>query len=312
MTAKIRTIFMGTPKFAVPGLQALLKSPDFKIVGVYTQPDKPVGRKQILTPPPIKALAVKNNIPIFQPKKIKTETENIKNLKPDLIVVIAYGQIIPQAILDIPQYGCINVHASLLPKYRGASCLAAPILNGDEKSGITIMKMDAGMDTGDIIKQISVKLSDKETLNSLHDRLSILGAEILTDTLKKYINGEIKTQKQDESKASYVSLIKKENGRLQVDLSATALERKVRAYNPWPGAFLRLNNGEKIKIIEAQVEKAVHQGKIGEIYIKNGHLALNCGQDILFILKLQRENRKVMNASDFLKGNQNILNLTAI
>lgn len=303
---------MGTPEFAVPGLQALLKSPDFEIVGVYTQPDKPVGRKMILTPPPIKTAALTKGLPIFQPEKIKAEADNIRSLKPDLIVVIAYGKIIPQTILDIPQYGCVNVHASLLPKYRGASCLAAPILNGDEESGVTIMKMDAGMDTGDIIKQAGIKLSAKETLSSLHDRLSALGAEILADTLKEYINGTINPQKQDESQASYVPLIKKEDGRLQVNLSAAELERRIRAYNPWPGAFLLLNNGEKIKILEADTEISANTGKIGEIYTKNGQLALNCGQDILFILKLQRENRKAMNASDFLKGNQDILNLDAV
>ena len=303
---------MGTPEFAVPGLQALLKSPDFEIVGVYTQPDKPVGRKMILTPPPIKTAALTKGLPIFQPEKIKAEADNIRSLKPDLIIVIAYGKIIPQTILDIPQYGCVNVHASLLPKYRGASCLAAPILNGDEESGVTIMKMDAGMDTGDIIKQAGIKLSAKETLSSLHNRLSALGAEILVDTLKEYINGTINPQKQDEKQASYVPLIKKEDGRLQVNLSAAELERRIRAYNPWPGAFLLLNNGEKIKILEADTEISANTGKIGEIYTKNGQLALNCGQDILFILKLQRENRKAMNASDFLKGNQDILKLTAV
>lgn len=303
---------MGTPEFAVPGLQALLKSSDFEIVGVYTQPDKPVGRKMILTPPPIKTAALTKGLPIFQPEKIKAEADNIRSLKPDLIVVIAYGKIIPQTILDIPQYGCVNVHASLLPKYRGASCLAAPILNGDEESGVTIMKMDAGMDTGDIIKQAGIKLSAKETLSSLHNRLSALGAEILADTLKEYINGTINPQKQDESQASYVPLIKKEDGRLQVNLSAAELERRIRAYNPWPGAFLLLNNGEKIKVLEADTEISANTGKIGEIYTKNGQLALNCGQDILFILKLQRENRKAMNASDFLKGNQDILKLKAI
>jgi len=303
---------MGTPEFSLPGLKALLESPDFEIIGVYTQADKPVGRKQHVTPPPVKILAEEKNIPIFQPEKIKTEIDNIKNLNPDLIVVIAYGKIIPQAILDIPRYGCVNVHASLLPKYRGASCLAAPILNGDEESGITIMKMDAGMDTGDIIKQISIKLSEKETLNSLHDRLSILGAETLTETLKKYINGEMEPKKQDKKQATYVSLIKKEDGHLQINLSASELERKIRAYNPWPGSFLILNNGEKIKILSAKVEKSINNSNIGEIYLNNGQLAINCGQDILFILKLQRENRNAMNASDFLKGNQDILKLKAI
>lgn len=303
---------MGTPEFALPGLKALLESSDFEIIGVYTQPDKPAGRKQKLTPPPVKILATEKNIPVFQPEKIRTEIDNIKGLNPDLIVVIAYGKIIPQEILDIPQYGCVNVHASLLPKYRGASCLAAPILNGDQESGVTIMEMDAGMDTGNIIKQTASPLSDQETLATLHDRLAKLGAEILTDTLKKYINGEIKAEVQDKNQASYVQLIKKEDGHLQPQLSAAELERKIRAYNPWPGAFLVLDNGEKIKILEAEVEKSANNSNLGVISLNNGQLALNCGQDILFILKLQRENRNAMSASDFLKGNQDILKLKAI
>ena len=234
-TKKIRLIFMGTPEFAVPGLTRLIESPNFEIVGVFTQPDKPVGRKQILTPPPIKKLATAHNIKIFQPEKIKTEVETIKNLAPDLIVVIAYGKIISQAILDIPTFGCLNVHASLLPKYRGAACLNAPILNGDKETGITIMKMEAGLDTGPILRQKKIKLSGTETLEIVHDKLSTLGAELLVPTINDYLAGKITPQIQDDTQSSYIKTLNKEDGKIDWTKSALEIERMIRAYNPWPG-----------------------------------------------------------------------------
>lgn len=312
MTQKIRTIFMGTPDFAVPGLQALLTVSDFEVIAVYTQPDKAVGRKQLLTAPPVKVLAEKYNIPVFQPKKIKTELDRINELKPDLIVVIAYGKIIPQVILDIPKHGCVNVHASLLPRYRGASCLQAPILNNDTETGVTIMQMDAGMDTGPILHQEKIKLQGTETLSELHDHLSQLGAKTLVSTLLSYCRGEITAQAQDESQATYVTLTKKEDGHLDPNKDALYLERQLRACQPWPGAYLILDNQEKIKILAVKVEIKEHNRKIGEFYVENEQLYLACGQNVLHILKLQRENRNAVNASDFLKGNQDIIKLTAI
>lgn len=311
MEKTIRTIFMGTPDFAVPGLERLLTAPGFEVVGVYTQPDKPVGRKQILTPPPIKTVALRAGLPIFQPEKIKTEVENIQKLKPDLIVVIAYGKIIPQAILDIPQYGCVNVHASLLPRYRGAACLQAPILNGDTSTGITIMKMDAGMDTGPILKQVKIELAGTENLQNLHDRLSQLGADNLIATLQAYCRGEIKAQDQDASQATYVSLVKKEDGHLNPQKSALELERQVRACQPWPGTYLLLSNQEHLKILEVAIAETNKNRKIGEIYLEDKNLYLSCGQNSLHILKLQRENRTALQASDFLKGNSDIIGLIA-
>lgn len=307
MKAKIRTIFMGTPEFALPGLKALISDPDFELLTVYTQPDRPSGRANKMTPPPIKRLAQENNIPVIQPLKIKKEVETIKSLNPDLIVIIAYGQIIPQAILDIPKFGCINVHASLLPKYRGASCLSAPILNGDKESGVTIMLMDAKMDTGPIIKQEKIILSENETGESIHDKLSALGAELLPVTLKKYIKGEIEPQRQDDKKVSYVQLTKKSDGYLNPQNDAKELERQIRAYYPWPGTFLKLENGETIKIISAKIKQKDEKHKIGEIFLSQESLALSCGQDDLFILELQRENRKALPASEFLKGNRDII-----
>jgi len=302
---------MGTPDFAVPGLERLLTAPDFDIIAVYTQPDKPVGRKQILTPPPVKVVAQTAGISVYQPTKIKTEFNQLSELKPELIVVIAYGQIIPQTILDIPKYGCVNVHASLLPLYRGASCLQAPILNGDAETGITIMKMDAGMDTGPILRQEKISLNGQETLTELHDKLSQLGAKTLIPTLIAYCEGKLSAQAQDESKATYVSLTKKEDGYLNPQRTANELERQIRACQPWPGAYLLLPNREHLKIINAEIKEGVNSNKIGEIYIEEGLLLLSCGQNSLHILKLQRENRNALNASDFLKGNQDIIGLIA-
>jgi len=302
---------MGTPDFAVPGLKSLLASPDFKLVAVYTQPDKSVGRKHILTAPPVKKVAIEAAVPVFQPEKIKTAIESIESLQPNLIVVIAYGKIIPQAILDLPTYGCVNVHASLLPKYRGASCLQAPIKNGDSETGITIMKMDAGLDTGPILKQFSISLNGDENLEVLHDRLAQLGTDNLSTVLLDYCEGKISPQTQDDTKATYVGLIIKEDGKLDPKKNAKKLERQIRAYNPWPGTYLILPNKEKLKIISAELSKTENQRKVGEIYQENDQLYLRCRQNSLNILKLQRENRNALLASDFLKGNKDLLGIIA-
>jgi methionyl-tRNA formyltransferase len=301
---KVRVIFMGTPEFALPSLSALIENGDYwEIVGVFTQPDKPVGRKQILTAPPVKTLAEANGLPVYQPDKIKNQELLIKSLAPDLIVVVAYGKIIPPAILDIPAHGCINVHASLLPKYRGAACLNAPILNGDEETGVTIMQMEAGLDTGPILRQAKIKLTGQENLSDVHDRLSKLGGEILSETLQDFLTGKITPQKQDETAASYISTLKKGDGRIAWSDSAQKIERMVRAYNPWPGTFAYYQN-KIIKIIA--VDSKILAGtdkKIGQIFQHEGKLAIQCGQDSLLILKLQIEGKTAINAIDFLHGN---------
>lgn len=298
---------MGTPEFACPGLKALINEPDFEIIGVYTQADKAVGRKQEITRPPIKILALENNIPVFQPEKIRTETENIKSLKPDLIVVIAYGKIIPQSILDIPTHGCINVHASLLPKYRGAACLNAPIINGDSKTGVTIMKMEAGFDTGPIIRQIEMELKGKETLSDVHDKLSKLGAGILVETLKSWMKGELEAKKQNDDEATYISTLKKEDGKLEFVKSAQELERMIRGLNPWPGTYCSYKS-QALKILKAKIENNEDKkANIGEVYLNNGNLAIQCGQNSLLILELQLPGKKAMNAKEFLNGNKDII-----
>lgn len=301
---KIKVIFMGTPEFSLAGMNSLINSKNYEIIGVFTQADKKVGREQLITPPLVKRLALENNIAVFQPEKIKDELENIKNLKPDLIVVIAYGKIIPQSILDIPRYGCINLHASLLPKYRGAACLNAPILNGDKETGVTIMKMEAGLDTGPILRQAVMKLNGTESLEMVHDTLSNLGAEILIPTLDDFINGKIEPQVQDETKSSYIKTLSKEDGKINWAASAIDIERQIRAYNPWPGAYT--NDGNRsIKILE--VENTVFQSnnhKIGEAFIDNGRLFIQCGQDSLVILRLQAAGKKFMTSEEFLRGNK--------
>ncbi|MDP2944625.1 MAG: methionyl-tRNA formyltransferase [bacterium] len=304
---KIRVIFMGTPEFAVPGLSRLLAAPEFEVVGVFTQPDKPVGRKQILTPPPIKELTLKHRMPVFQPEKIRPETAAIKNLKPDLITVIAYGKIIPQEILDIPTFGCINVHASLLPKYRGAACLNAPILNGDAETGITIMKMEAGLDTGPILRQAKIKLSGSETLKDVHDRLAELGAELLIPTLLDFIGGKIKPRAQDDSQASYIKTLSKEDGRVDFQKNAAEIERMIRAYNPWPGTYTEIN-GEILKIIAVEREAArINKAKPGQLFLDGARLLIQCGQNALVIIKLQLAGKKIMSSSEFINGYNNLI-----
>ena len=301
---KLRIIFMGTPDFAIPSLSALIKNTDLEIVGVFTQTDKSAGRGKLMTTPPIKQLAIQNNLPVFQPLKIKTETDNIRSLKPDLIVVVAYGKIIPQEILDIPTYGCLNVHASLLPKYRGAACLNAPILNGDSETGITIMKMEAGLDTGPVLRQEKISLKGEENLEYVHDKLANLGAQILPEVIKGWINGNIKPIEQEESKASYIKMLSKEDGHINWNRPAEEIERMIRAYNPWPGTFGFLNK-EILKIIEVDKNPLkINNYRAGEIFISHDRPAVQCGQDALIIKKLQVSGRKITDSADFLRGHK--------
>ena len=301
---KIRLIFMGTPDFSVPSLQALIKENGFEIVAVVTQVDKAVGRGHIMSAPPIKQIASKNGLAVLQPLKIKEITSTIKGLKPDLIIVAAYGKIIPLEILEIPVYGCLNVHASLLPKYRGAACLNAPILNGDSKTGITIMKMEEGLDTGPILRQAEITLNGDETLEFVHDKLSLLGAEILPTTIKDWLNGKIKEREQKETDASYVKMIKKEDGHINWQNKAEEIERLIRAYNPWPGTY-SFKEKELIKIISVdKTPLKINNYKIGEIFFDNGKMAIQCGQDALLILKLQTAGKKIMTSSEFLRGHK--------
>jgi len=314
MSNIIKTIFIGTPDFALPGLRALIADPMFEVVGVVTQPDKPVGRKQILTKPPVKTEAKKHNIPTHQPSRISdlrsTIYENV-----DLIVVIAYSQIIPKKILNAPKYGVINVHGSLLPVCRGAACIQWPIINGDKKTGVTIMKMDKGLDTGPILAQKSIPIKSNDTTGSLFEKISKLGAEILIPTLKDYISGKIKPIAQDETKANYVGMIKKSDGLIDFKKPAVEVERFIRAMTPWPGAFSEIVDRRSeikkiIKILSVRHNTLdINQFKAGEMFEHDGALAVQCGKNALIIEKIQVAGKKPISGSDFVKG-YNIKDIT--
>ena len=297
---------MGTPDFAVPGLKSLASDNRFEIVSIITQEDKPVGRKQELLATPIKKIALELGLPILQPRRLKDIANELQELAPDFIVVIAYGQILTEAVLNIPKVACINVHASLLPKYRGAACLQAPILNGDQETGVTIMLMDKGLDTGDILRQEKISLAGDENLEIVHDKLSILGANILGDTLINFVEKKITPQKQDDSLTSYVKVIDKKNGQIDWNNAAEIIERKVRAFTPWPGTFTYLA-GKLVKIIKAKVAENNTDLAIGQIFSEDKGLLVKCGQNALLILELQLEGKKVTDSQSFLAGHHDII-----
>jgi methionyl-tRNA formyltransferase len=306
---QLKIVFMGTPDFGAIVLEELIKN-NLKPILVITEPDKPVGRKQILTPPPVKLIAQKYNIPITQPEKIKDW--EIKNLIPDIIIVAAYGQIIPKEILDLPKFGCLNVHPSLLPKYRGASPIQTAILNGDSETGVTIMLMDEKMDHGPILaKQEQIILNKKIDYKELHDNLAIIGSKLLVEVIPDWIDGRIKAIPQDETKAIYIKLIKKEDGKINWNNSAEEIERKIRAFSIWPGSFTFYNKNDKklsLKIIGADASRAKSNKQIGEIFLTNeNELAINTGNGCLIVKKLQLEGKKPMLSEEFLLGNKDIL-----
>ncbi len=312
---------MGTPDFAVPFLKALAEDDDFEILGIVTQPDKVVGRKQALTAPPVKRLAAELGLTVFQPDKIAELEPEIKRLKPDLAVVAAYGQILPQSIIDIPKYGCINVHASLLPKYRGAVPIQAAILNGDEKTGVSIMKMEAGLDIGPVLGQNIVKVRATDTAGSLFNKLVDCGLEIFIPLLKKYVQGEISPEPQDSRQATYARTLKKSDSLIDWKKSAEEIERMTRAYNPWPGSQFTISpsrhrlaeadnlqpaslaGGLSIKILEAEnIPLAINTYEPGKFFVHESKLAIQCGKDALVIKKLQPAGKKPMSGKEFLNG----------
>ena len=239
----MRIVFMGTPDFAVASLDALIKNPFLNVVAVYTQPDKYRGRKAQLTYSPVKVKAMEFNIPVYTPVKIR-EPENIEQLReiaPDIIVVAAFGQILPKEILELPKYGCVNVHASLLPKYRGASPIQRVILDGEPETGVTIMQMAQGLDTGDMLARVKTKILPTDTGESLHDRLAELSGPLLIRTLDAIEAGEVRPEPQNDAESCYAGMIRKEDGLLDFSQSAAALERAVRAYDPWPGTYTYIN-----------------------------------------------------------------------
>lgn len=301
----MKVVYMGTPDFAVPPLRALVKA-GYEVVGVVTQPDKPKGRSKTLLPPPVKEEALKYNIPVYQPLKVREPEfmETLKNLAPDVIVVAAFGQIIPKAILDLPEFGCLNIHASLLPKYRGAAPIQQAVINGDKEAGVTIMKMGTGLDTGDMISRASVLLAEDETGGSLFDRLSELGAELLVKTLPSVFDGTAVYEPQpEESPTPYAGMITKQMGLLDFQKDAETLERLIRGLNPWPSAHTYLN-GKTLKIWKAAVENSGSEPENPGTIIKADKDGIHvvCGQDILILQEVQLEGKKRMDAAAFLRG----------
>ncbi|MDE5995735.1 MAG: methionyl-tRNA formyltransferase [Eubacterium sp.] len=298
-------VFMGTPDFAVPCLEKLIKSENCNVLAVFTQPDKKVGRKQILTPPPVKALAVEHNIPVYQPVTLKNEEafETIKELNPDLIVVVAYGKILPKNILDYPKYGCINVHASLLPKYRGAAPIQWAVLNGDEKTGVCVMQMDVGLDTGDVLLVEETDIDINETSEELFDRLSVIGAEALMKTISLIESGNINPVPQPEGDFGYASMIDKSMCNIDWNKSAFEIHNQIRGLQSWPCASTVIN-GKNVKIHKSVLseEKGNEAGKI--VYNKNV-ITVSCGDGkCIDILELQPDGKKRMDAKSFLAGNK--------
>ncbi len=303
----IKTVFIGTPDFGVPSLRALIKNKRFDVNLIITQPDMPAGRKQIITASPVKQVATDYKIKILQPKKIKTIKDELTEINPKIIVIIAYAQIIPKDILDIPKFGCMNLHGSLLPKYRGAGVIQAPIVNGDEYSGLTLMKIDEKLDTGPIIAQLKIKLDNQETSETLYDKLSTKSADFLLDSLEKYIDGEIKPIPQNETEASYIGKIKKSDGLIEWNKPAEKIEKFVRAMYPWPSAWT-WHKGKQVKILEVQQKTIeIDTYKPGKTFIYNHGLAVQCGQDSLIIKKLQIEGKKILTAEDFMRGNSDFV-----
>lgn len=302
----MKVIFMGTPDFSVPTLDAIKKDGN-EIVLVVTQPDKKKGRKGILTPPPVKEWAVKNNISIFQPVKLR-EKQNIEELEKyeaDVIVVAAFGQILPKEVLDMPKYGCINVHASLLPKYRGASPIQWAILNGDDETGVTTMQMGVGLDDGDILLQKKVPISSEDTGGSLFDKLSKVGADLLIETLHRIEKNDIVRIPQDDEKATHVGLIKKDFGILSFDEENKYILNKIRALNPWPSAFTFYKD-KMVKIWKAKSVSFNNKGyEYGDLVVENkDELLVVTRNGAISILELQEEGKKRIKAADFLRGHK--------
>lgn len=294
-------IYMGTPDFAVPALRRLYES-RHTVSAVFTQPDKPQGRKMVLTPPDVKVCAEELGIPVYQPVSFKSEEplEIIKKYNPDVIVVAAYGKLLPKAVLESAKYGCINIHGSLLPKYRGAAPIQQAVLNGDRVTGVTAMQMAEGLDTGDILTAIETEIGENETSGELFDRLSILGGDLIIRTLDMLENGEIKPIKQDESKATHTSKIDKSLCPIDFTKSAYEVHNKVRGLNPWPVATAELC-GKRLKIYSTKIcEKS---GRAGTI-ISTKPLIAACGSGSVEIIELQPEGKKRMTSAAFLAGHK--------
>ena len=300
----IRVVYMGTPEFAVNALKSIIDD-GYNVVGCYTQPDKMQGRSSKLIASPVKECAAAHGIPVFQPEKIRLEenVEELRSLAPDIIIVAAFGQILPLSILEMPKYGCINIHASLLPRYRGAAPIEWSVINGEKETGVTTMFMAEGLDTGDIIEEAVTEIGAKETAEELRSRLAELGAELILSTMKAVISGDYKRTPQDDSKSNYAVRLSKEMGKADWSLPAVKIERLIRGLRPWPVVYSSLS-GRGLKIYAADVveDMSGEPGEIIEVGKKNFVVA--CGKGALRIRMVQPEGKKMMDAASFLNGNK--------
>lgn len=295
---------MGTPEFAVPALEKLINS-KHNIVGVFTQPDKAVGRKQILTPPPVKVCAEQNGIPVFQPNSLKTDEAEqlIKSLCPDVMVVVAYGKILPVNILNLAKYGCVNGHASLLPRHRGASPIQWALVCGDKKTGVTTQLMGEGIDTGDILLTEETDILENETAGELHDRLSVITASLMLKTLEGLENNTIIPIKQDDTLSNYAPIINKEMGFLDFKKKAEEICNLIRGFNPWPAAYFMLD-GKRVKVFSAKVAQSTNE-KPATIIKASGELIIACAEGTsISLVEIQAEGSKRMSAKDYLIGHK--------
>ena len=298
---RLRIVFMGTPEFSVPVLEALIEN--YQVVGVVTQPDKEVGRHHEIKPTPVKEVALKHKISVFQPQKIKKEYQDILDLKADLIVTCAYGQMIPKEILEAPQYGCINVHASLLPKLRGGAPIHRAIINNEARTGVTIMYMVEKMDAGDILAQIDTPIYKDDNVGTLHDRLSSMGAKLLIETIPDLVSGNIKPIPQKEEEVTYAWNIKREEEKIDFNKRTIDIYNQIRGLNPWPGGYALLE-GKVIKIYEARISDSFFttkkNGEIGKIYEDGIGISTKDGE--IIVTKLQPDGKRKMLAKEYLNG----------
>jgi len=299
--SKLKVVFMGTPEFSVPVLEGLIDNYD--VIGVVTQPDKEIGRNKEIVFSPVKKVALSNNIKVIQPVKIRTDYEEILELNPDMIVTCAYGQIIPKVLLDLPKYGCINVHASLLPKYRGGAPLHRVVINGESKTGITIMYMDEGMDTGDIISTRETLIDINDTVGDIHDRLSIMGKELLLDTIPTILDGTNERIKQNNQEATFAPVIKREDELIDFNKTSLEIYNKIRGLNPFPVGYAILD-GKVIKVYSSKIkENNYTTKKNGEIVrIYDDGIGISTGDGEIILTEIKPEGKKRMLVKDYLNG----------
>jgi methionyl-tRNA formyltransferase len=299
----MRVVYMGTPDFAVKPLEALIYN-NYEVVGVFTQPDKPVGRKAILTPPPVKVVAENNNIPVFQPDTLKNGegVKILETLKPDVVIVVAYGKILPKDFLEFAKFGCINIHGSILPEYRGAAPIQWSVLDGKEFAGVTSMQMNEGLDTGDILLVEKTKIGENETSGDLYERLTVLGAGVLIKTLEAIKNDSLNPQKQDDGKSSYAKMLDKSLSKIDWNLSAQEVHNKIRGLDPWPVALTSFD-GKNLKLFRSKLLNEEYNESAGTVLKSKDGIVVVCGdKKAVLITEVQLEGKKRMSSVDFSRG----------